>query len=128
MRAVYEDFHISLLDIKTLFHRLTPALRSFSGNGNVPRGRRRYPPKVSSLRDESASAGGHDIPRRLIRNNKTHLGAPPLFVWNHQLLPNFQNKRHPPYFSSLRRDLYPAGARKPAAKRSNLAWVCTVAI
>ena len=78
---------------------------------------------MSSLRDESgASAAGHDIPRRLIRNNKTHLGAPPLFVWNHQLLPNFQqNKRKPPYyFSSLQRDY--ATAARPA-KRSRLASV-----
>lgn len=71
--------------------------------------------------------GGYDIPRRLIRrgNNRTHSNMAPLLVWNHQLLPNFYNKRQPPFFMSLRRDGSSSGNIKSiqATKRSSLGWV-----
>ncbi|XP_046652002.1 uncharacterized protein LOC124342856 [Daphnia pulicaria] len=81
----------------------------------------RYLPRINSHSEPPVSE--RDIPRRLIRrgNNKTHSNLQPLLVWNHQLLPNFYNKRQPPFFiSSLRKDGYPGGNTKNslAVKRS----------
>lgn len=86
---------------------------------------RRYLPRINSHSEPPVSE--RDIPRRLIRrgNNKTHSNLQPLLVWNHQLLPNFYNKRQPPFFiSSLRKDGYPGGNTKNslAVKRSG-GWV-----
>lgn len=85
---------------------------------------RRYLPKINSHSEPPVSE--RDIPRRLIRrgNNKTHSNLQPLLVWNHQLLPNFYNKRQPPFFmNSLRRDGYPSNTKNTLAVKRSGGWV-----
>ncbi|XP_057374533.1 uncharacterized protein LOC130695400 [Daphnia carinata] len=84
----------------------------------------RYLPRTNSHTE--APVGERDIPRRLIRrgNNKTHSNIQPLLVWNHQLLPNFYNKRQPPYFmSSLRRDGNLGNTKNSVAVKRSHDWL-----